>query len=100
MLVTIMMLMMKVTMRMIMVMMTMTMRTCEGQRQGCEEGGAGGGGGGLRRAALSFQNEDPTPQDGWEQSRTVKNKHSNRIKNQLVSIIHVIIVFCFGAGIV
>ena len=41
-----------------------------------EEEGEGGGaaGGGGERGALSLQNEDPTPQDGWEKT-TSKVRH-------------------------
>ena len=40
--------------------------TCGEQKQGWEEGGGGGSGRRRRRGAPSLQNEDPTPQDGWE----------------------------------
>ena len=44
--------------------------------RGGEEGG-GGGGEERRRGALSLQNEDPTPQDGWEKA-TQKQKQKQR----------------------
>eukprot|EP00959_Pyramimonas_sp_CCMP1952_P194835 4074323-Pyramimonas_sp.AAC.1 len=42
-------------------------KRCTGWVKRMEEGGGGGGEEERKRGPPSLQNEDPTPQDGWEQ---------------------------------
>ena len=61
-------------------------RHAESKGKDEEEGGGGGAaGGGGERGALSLQNEDPTPQDGWEKNNKQGAPHLNYKKGWLTA---------------